>query len=129
MKSIRLILLIVLSVMLLFISLQIDWTGGFFSIANINGLFGIFMCGILFIATVILTDKMIKVDKILYPKSSLIWLLFSFGLMCCSLIVIACFKNSFYQYVGGYILFFSNASLCIGNILVIRQKIRNKKSD
>ena len=130
MKSIQIIILIVLSILLLFASSQIDRTVHVFSTVNMNCLFVILMCGILFYTTTILTNKMIKVDKKLYPKSLLIWLLISFGLICCILFSIAAYSNDRALFdIGLYIVFFSNVFICIGCIMEIRHKIRENTTD
>jgi membrane protein CcdC involved in cytochrome C biogenesis len=132
MKSIRLIILVISSITCVLVSSQLDLTAPVFSTTNLNCLFGILMCGILFSVTFYLTSKMEGIDKKLYPqKSQLIYLLLAFGLMCFVLIFMAFSKNefrsvNFYLY---YLLFLSPAFTSLGIILSVRQKIRENKSE
>jgi hypothetical protein len=82
------------------------------------------MCGLLFSATVVFTDKIALVYKKLYPKSLLVWLLLSFGIVCGTLINLAQHHDSVRDTVAAYLVFFSGTSLCVGCILAIRHNIR-----
>jgi len=130
MRLIRIVLLIVLSIVLLVVAFKVDWGVSFFSITNLNCLFSMFICGILFFAIVILTEKLAKINKHVYPKAFLFWLFLSFGLLCFSLILLAYIDaNNSKRLFMAYLSFLSNTFLCLGCLFAIRKKIRNNYTE
>ena len=128
MKSIRLILLIVIAITHTFVVLRVNWNESVLSVNNLNCLFGIVMCSILFYIVMTQTNRLINADKRLYPKILLICLLGGFGLMCTFLITIAHSNHSGFDMMN-YSGFFASAFLCIGCISVMWQRIRENMSN
>ena len=129
MKQILLTILIVLSIVLVLISSQINLSENIFSTNNINCLFGILVCGFLFYAAVLFFGKIVKTERIAFFKSKLIFLLIFFALLCYFLIVIAYSKVSLSENLGDYLSIFSYIGFLIAFALLIRNEIRQKRSE
>ena len=123
MKVIRLVPLIILSAVLVLVSRKINLSESIISANNLDCLFGIIICFILFCVIVLFYGRLVETSKKLRSNKQFILLLICFGLMCCSLVVIV-YDNSSWNYLN----FFSSSAVFIGCIFLIRDEIRNTKS-